>query len=62
MPLRGPDIKKIIVVGKKKHALQLQNQSKTDKRGKNDESDKKRRGCVFKDRCHIKVNEFTSEV
>lgn len=30
--------------------------------GKNDENDRKRRGSVFKDRCHIKVNEFTSAV
>lgn len=30
--------------------------------GKNDENDRKRGGSVFKDRCHIKVNEFTSEV
>lgn len=30
--------------------------------GENDESDRKRRGCVFKDKCHVKVREFTSEV
>lgn len=30
--------------------------------GENDDSDRKRRGCVFKERCHVKVSEFTSEV
>lgn len=30
--------------------------------GKKDESDSKRRGSMFKYRCHVNINEFISEV
>lgn len=37
-------------------------ESKQDWHGGSNESGGKRRGCVYKYRCHLKINEFISEV